>query len=50
MLVVSTKPAPEVVLYPEIGKVAVATRSPFEKPADGEDQGIVAMFDVPPEK
>ena len=50
VLAVSTNPVPEVVLYPEIGKVAVATRSPFEKPADGEDQGIVAMFDVPPEQ
>jgi uncharacterized cupin superfamily protein len=49
VLAVSTNPKPEVVLYPELGKVAVATRSPFEKPADGEDQGIVAMFDIPPE-
>ena len=46
LLAVSNKVEPEVVLYPEIGKVGVATRSPFVKP-EGEDQGIVAMFDVP---
>jgi uncharacterized cupin superfamily protein len=50
VLAVSTNPVPEVVLYPELGKVAVATRSPFEKPADGEDQGIVAMFDLQSQK
>jgi uncharacterized cupin superfamily protein len=50
VLAVSTKPMPEVVLYPELGKVAVATRSPFETPAEGEDPGIVAMFDLPSEK
>jgi uncharacterized cupin superfamily protein len=50
VLAVSTNPQPEVVLYPEIGKVAVATRNPFEKPADGEDPGVVAMFDMAPEK
>jgi uncharacterized cupin superfamily protein len=46
VLAVSNKVQPEVVLYPEIGKVGVATRSPFEKP-EGADQGIVAMFDIP---
>jgi len=48
VLAISNKVEPEVVLYPEIGKVGVATRSPFEKP-EGDDQGIVAMFDLPSE-
>ena len=50
VLAVSTNPLPEVVLYPEIGKLAVATRSPFETPGEGEDPGIVAMLDYPPKK
>jgi uncharacterized cupin superfamily protein len=50
VLAVSTNPIPEVVFYPEIGKIGVVTRNPFDTPADGEDPGIVAMFDVPPEK
>ena len=50
VLAVSTMPMPEVVLYPELGKVAVSTRNPFEPLADGGDRGIVAMFDVPAEK
>jgi uncharacterized cupin superfamily protein len=44
----STAPIPEVVVYPELGKVWVVTRDPFEKPAEGEDEGIVASFDWPP--
>jgi uncharacterized cupin superfamily protein len=50
ILAVSTNPAPEVVVYPELGKVAVATRNPFEPPAEGEEKGIVAMFDLPAEE
>jgi uncharacterized cupin superfamily protein len=46
VLAISNKVEPEVVLYPEIGKVGVVTRSPFETP-EGEDKGIVAMFDIP---
>jgi len=49
ILAVSTNPLPEVVLYPELGKVGVATRSPFESPGPGEDEGIVAMLDLPAE-
>jgi uncharacterized cupin superfamily protein len=45
VLAISTMPEPEVVLYPEIGKFAVATRDPFA-PA-GDDEGIVGMFDLP---
>jgi len=51
VLAVSTAPTPEVVLYPEIGKVAVSTRSnPFEPVPEGGDKGIVAMFDIPSDK
>jgi uncharacterized cupin superfamily protein len=50
VLAVSTNPIPEVVVYPELGKIGVVTRNPFEKPAEGDDQGIVATFDIPPEK
>jgi uncharacterized cupin superfamily protein len=46
ILAISNKVEPEVVVYPELGKVAVATRSPFEVP-EGDDKGIVAMFDIP---
>jgi uncharacterized cupin superfamily protein len=44
----STAPIPEVVLYPELGKVWVVTREPFEEPPEGTDPGIVASFDWPP--
>ncbi len=51
VLAVSTNPMPEVVLYPEIGKIGVVDAQPVrETPREGEDQGIVAMFDVPAEK
>jgi uncharacterized cupin superfamily protein len=46
ILAISNKAQPEVVLYPELGKIGVATRNPFETPT-GDDPGIVAMFDVP---
>jgi uncharacterized cupin superfamily protein len=46
ILAISNKVEPEVVLYPELGKVAVATRSPFEAPSE-DDPGIVGMFDIP---
>jgi uncharacterized cupin superfamily protein len=48
ILAVSTAPIPEVVYYPELGKVWVVTRDPFEEPAPGEDPGIVASFDYTP--
>jgi uncharacterized cupin superfamily protein len=47
ILAFSTLPLPEVVLYPEIGKVSVVTRNPFEPVPEGADRGIVAMFDLP---
>jgi uncharacterized cupin superfamily protein len=48
ILAVSTAPLPEVVYYPELGKVWVVTRDPFETPAADEDPGIVASFDYTP--
>jgi uncharacterized cupin superfamily protein len=47
VLAISTLPVPEVVVYPEIGKVGVATRDPFAAPPENGDKGIVAMFDLP---
>jgi uncharacterized cupin superfamily protein len=47
VLAISTLPSPEVVVYPELGKVGVATRDPFAAPPKDGDQGIVAMFDLP---
>ena len=45
VLAVSTVAIPEVVVYPELGTFAVATRDPFA-PA-GDDPGIVGRFDLP---
>jgi uncharacterized cupin superfamily protein len=47
VLAISTLPVPEVVVYPEIGKVGVVTRDPFAAPPETGDKGIVAMFDLP---
>jgi hypothetical protein len=33
-------------IYPEWGKVGIATRDPFETP-DGDDPGFVGFFDIP---
>jgi hypothetical protein len=48
VLACSTAPMPEVVLYPELRKARVLTRDPFEEPAEGADEGIVASFEWPP--
>jgi uncharacterized cupin superfamily protein len=50
VLAISTVSVPEVVLYPEIGKIGVATRDPFAPVPEGSDKGIVAMLDLPAEK
>ncbi len=47
VLAISTMPVPEVILYPELGKVAIATRDPFEPVPEGGDAGVVGMFDLP---
>ena len=49
VLAISTVVAPEVVLYPELGKFGVATRDPFVPVPDGAHPGIVGLFDLPPE-
>jgi uncharacterized cupin superfamily protein len=45
VLAVSTIAPADIALYPEIGKVGVATRHPFDPP--GDDPGVLAMFDLP---
>ena len=47
LLAVSTKPVPEVVIYPELGKFGVATRDPFEPVPEGDHAGVVGLFDLP---
>jgi uncharacterized cupin superfamily protein len=49
VLAISTMPQPEVIVYPELGRFAVATRDPFAPVAEGGDAGIVGMFDLPPQ-
>ena len=49
VLAISTVVAPEVVLYPELGKFGVATRDPFAPLPEGAHPGIVGLFDLPPE-
>jgi uncharacterized cupin superfamily protein len=44
ILAISTLQFPDVVDYPELGTVAVATRHPFKPAAEGEDPGVVALF------
>jgi uncharacterized cupin superfamily protein len=46
ILAISTLHFPDVIVYPELGTVAVATRHPFKPPADGEDEGVVGLFDL----
>lgn len=47
VLAISTTPIPEVIVYPELGKFAVATRDPFTAVERGGDAGVVGMFDLP---
>jgi uncharacterized cupin superfamily protein len=46
VLALSTANYPDVALYPELGRVAVATRHPHD-PAEPGDGGLVAQFDLP---
>lgn len=45
VLAVSTISPTDVVIYPELGKVGVATRHPFDPP--GDDPGVVGIFELP---
>lgn len=48
VLAISTAlPSPEVVVYPELGKIGVTTRHPFTPAPEHGDKGIIAMFDLP---
>ncbi len=44
VLAVSTANRPDVVIYPESGRVGVATRSPFEPLPKGGDEGVIGAF------
>jgi uncharacterized cupin superfamily protein len=50
LIAISTKRFPDVVAYPERGVAWVATRHPERPPAEGADEGIIARFDLPPER
>lgn len=48
LLSISTKRFPDVVAYPERGVAWVATRHPERPVRDGDDEGIIARFELPP--
>jgi uncharacterized cupin superfamily protein len=50
ILGISTKRFPDVVAYPERGVAWVATRHPERPVAEGGDEGIIARFELPPER
>jgi uncharacterized cupin superfamily protein len=45
ILAVSTVQFPDVAIYPELDTVGVVTRHPFEPLAEGDDEGIIGLFD-----
>ena len=47
---ISTKRFPDVVAYPERGVAWVATRHPERAAGDDGDEGIIARFELPPER
>jgi uncharacterized cupin superfamily protein len=49
ILAISSKRFPDVVAYPERGVAWVATRHPERPVAEGDDKGIIARFELPPE-
>ena len=50
MLGISSKRFPDVVAYPERGVAWVATRHPERPLKEGGDEGIIARFELPPER
>ena len=48
LLSISTKRFPDVVAYPERGVAWVATRHPERPVPHGDDEGIIARFELPP--
>jgi uncharacterized cupin superfamily protein len=49
ILAISNSAVPAMAIYPEWGKVGIATRDPFETP-EGDDPGFVGFFDIPEER
>lgn len=47
LLGISTKRFPDVVAYPERGVAWVATRHPERPVPEGDDEGIIARFEIP---
>ena len=47
---ISTKRFPDVLAYPERGVVWVATRHPERPLREGDDEGVIARFEMPPEQ
>ena len=50
LLAISSKRFPDVVAYPERGVAWVATRHPERPVPEGGDSGIIARFDLPPDR
>ncbi len=50
ILAVSTKRFPDIVAYPEQGIAWVATRHPERPVPEGDDEGIIARFELPSEE
>jgi hypothetical protein len=49
LLGISTKRFPDVVAYPERGVAWVATHHPGRPRREGDDKGVIARFELPPE-
>lgn len=50
LLGISAKRFPDLLVYPERGVAWVATRHPERPPREGDDEGITARFELPPEQ
>ena len=46
ILAISNAASPAMAIYPEWGKIGIATRDPFAAPP-ADDPGVVGMFDIP---
>jgi uncharacterized cupin superfamily protein len=46
LLAISTAHRPDVVIYPESDTIGVATRNPFAPLPEGEDDGVIGLFDT----
>ncbi len=50
ILAISTKRFPDLLVYPERGVAWVATRHPERGVPESGDEGVIARFELPPEK